>query len=673
MHSNGFLANLKMNQKVGVVAGLFLVALGASLYLSWQTLMNQESRAMQEIYLLEQVMESENRAVSVQNLQEIAAPRVSDKGQQIWGLESNPQVLALLSEYKDKLGKASDSEKASLTKEFKARLFVLHQAELLDSKKFNIGLSILLSLLGLFIGYQIVNPSLATLKIIGNTLRDIRNGVLKQKKLQLGNDEVAQLYKYAYELTNELQDCFDQEKVSWEDLREDSVLSQRLTSMVNSSPINIMFASPDSIIQYMNPASSKTLRQIEQHLPRRVDDIVGDTFDVFHKNPQRISKIVASGTELPLRSNIALGPETIDLLISPIFNKTGEYLGAMATWTLITEQLKLEERENEAAEKMRSILSSADTISQQIAGSAEELRDISSALVEASSKTQEHSQVGASATTQLASNINTMAAASEEIGVNINSVASSAEEVSVNMQSVSEIAKEMNSSISSVENSAKEAMEVSNKASNLSSSATSTMNNLGNAAREIGKVTDVIKRIAEQTNLLALNATIEAASAGEAGKGFAVVANEIKELANQSAQAAEDIASRIEGVQQNSKEAVDVIDQVSEIIDKINMSVAEITFSVESQTSATADMSNKISEAATGANNIAETIAEVATGATDVSRNVGEAAQVADNTAASIEDVSRLADEGSAQAMKVQSSAEELASIAMKLQEIVRS
>lgn len=122
VQTNGFLANLKMNQKVGVVAGLFLIALGASLYLSWQTLMNQESRAMQEIYLLEQVMESKNRAVSVQNLQEIATPRIDNKGKQIWGLESNPEVLALLSEYKDKLEKASEAEKASLTKEFKVPL-----------------------------------------------------------------------------------------------------------------------------------------------------------------------------------------------------------------------------------------------------------------------------------------------------------------------------------------------------------------------------------------------------------------------------------------------------------------------------------------------------------------------------------------------------------------------
>ncbi len=71
------------------------------------------------------------------------------------------------------------------------------------------------------------------------------------------------------------------------------------------------------------------------------------------------------------------------------------------------------------------------------------------------------------------------------------------------------------------------------------------MKDLGRAAQEIGQVTETITSISAQTNLLALNATIEAARAGAAGKGFAVVANEIKELAQQTAAATEDIKRKI--------------------------------------------------------------------------------------------------------------------------------
>ena len=90
------------------------------------------------------------------------------------------------------------------------------------------------------------------------------------------------------------------------------------------------------------------------------------------------------------------------------------------------------------------------------------------------------------------------------------------------------------------------------------------MNQLGAAAQEIGKVTETITEISSQTNLLALNATIEAARAGSAGKGFAVVANEIKELAQQTAAATEDIKGRIAGVQSSTAGGIAEIDKVSQ-------------------------------------------------------------------------------------------------------------
>ncbi len=144
-----------------------------------------------------------------------------------------------------------------------------------------------------------------------------------------------------------------------------------------------------------------------------------------------------------------------------------------------------------------------------------------------------------------------------------------------------------------------------------------TVSSLGESSAEIGNVVKVITSIAEQTNLLALNATIEAARAGEAGKGFAVVANEVKELAQETARATEDIARRVEAIQSDTTGAVDAINRISAIIERINDFQTTISSAVEEQTATTAEMSRNATEASTGAVQIAKNIAGVAQAARD--------------------------------------------------------
>ena len=151
----------------------------------------------------------------------------------------------------------------------------------------------------------------------------------------------------------------------------------------------------------------------------------------------------------------------------------------------------------------------------------------------------------------------------------------------------------------------------------------------------------MIKLIAMQTNLLALNATIEATSAGEAGKGFAVVAHEIKQLANQSGKAAEDIARMIEGIQTSTREAVEVI-QTSPRRSRRSIPLRNASRPRWRQQTLAAPGSRRELEAASkGVGHIAQSIAEVAKGANDMSRNASEASQAANDVSHNASEAAR--------------------------------
>ncbi|WP_246857806.1 methyl-accepting chemotaxis protein [Oerskovia sp. KBS0722] len=221
----------------------------------------------------------------------------------------------------------------------------------------------------------------------------------------------------------------------------------------------------------------------------------------------------------------------------------------------------------------------------------------------------------ASSAESLAGVSSQFSASSEETAAQSGVVAAAAEQVSQNVRTVAAGAEQMGASIREIAQNSNEAAKVANRATDRAASTNVTVQKLGTSSQEIGDVVKVITSIAEQTNLLALNATIEAARAGEAGKGFAVVASEVKELAQETAKATEDIARRVEAIQDDTSSAVGAIGEIADIIGRINDYQLTIASAVEEQTATTTEMSRGVQESATGASEIAGNITGIATAA----------------------------------------------------------
>ena len=250
---------------------------------------------------------------------------------------------------------------------------------------------------------------------------------------------------------------------------------------------------------------------------------------------------------------------------------------------------------------LRQVVASVGTASQSLAETAQRSTAISS--------TMSQSMVAASAQAQ------EVAGASEEVSTGVSTVAAGSEE--------------MGASISEIAQSANAAAEVAGQAVSVAQATNQTIATLGESSRQIGDVIKVITSIAEQTNLLALNATIEAARAGEAGKGFAVVASEVKDLAQETARATEDIARRVEAIQADSGQAVSAISEIAEVIERINDYTTTIASAVEEQAATTAEMNRNVAEAASATTRISTSIEGVASSTRGAADSVAEATESA--------------------------------------------
>jgi methyl-accepting chemotaxis protein len=240
----------------------------------------------------------------------------------------------------------------------------------------------------------------------------------------------------------------------------------------------------------------------------------------------------------------------------------------------------------------------------------------------------------ASGTRETSHKASTVAAAAEEMSVNAASVAAGMEQATISLASISDSTSQMTSTIAEIAGNSEKARSITNDANRRAEGMSQLMQDLGRSAQEIGKVTEAINRISAQTNLLALNATIEAARAGAAGKGFAVVAGEIKELAQQTSHATEDIKGKIRAIQTSTAAAVGDIQNISGIIRDVSDIVATIATAIEEQAMVTRDIAGNLSQASRGVQDANERVAQ----SSQVSQSIAKDIAGVDHSATGIAD-----------------------------------
>jgi methyl-accepting chemotaxis protein len=363
----------------------------------------------------------------------------------------------------------------------------------------------------------------------------------------------------------------------------------RSASMVDNSSVATMMCDLDGKLIYMNPASTTNLKKLQEFLPEKVENLIGKSIDIFHKDPGHIRQIISDPKNLPHHAIISVGPEKLDITVTASVDQTGNYLGVATLWSIVTSKVEL----------IKDLTTSAESL----ASAAGNVLSISANL----------------------------SAAAEETYAQANSASLASTEVRDGVQTVAGNMEQMVSAIKEITKTTNEAAHMTNEAMRMANSTNQIINKLGESSMDIGNVIKVISSIAQQTNLLALNATIEAARAGEAGKGFAVVANEVKELANQTAKATAEITKKIETIQSDSQSAVAAIAEISSAIEKVNGFTSNIAASVEEQAATTNEVTRIVTESAEGVRQITENIAQVTDAAANTGRDAGDAQTASKN------------------------------------------
>lgn len=217
----------------------------------------------------------------------------------------------------------------------------------------------------------------------------------------------------------------------------------------------------------------------------------------------------------------------------------------------------------------------------------------------------------AAAATQLQATAGSMASVADQSSSQSTQVAKSMEQASAGVTAAAAASDEFAMSIGEISRQAANSASLARKATEAAGDADETISALSASANQVGKIVELIQSIAQRTNLLALNASIEAARGGAAGRGFAVVASEVKELANQTSRATEEVAEQIRTMQNSTGASVDALRSIGEHIKQLETTAVSIASAVDQQSVAGQDLARSIDLAARASGEVSANIGQV--------------------------------------------------------------
>ncbi len=405
-------------------------------------------------------------------------------------------------------------------------------------------------------------------------------------------------------------------------IHEAGVSATRIKTALDNVSANAMMADTDCRIIYLNEAVLAMFRTAEADLRRELPafdagKLLGANIDIFHKNPKRIRDMLATLRE-PYRTQIQVGVRHFSLVATPVLNGKGERLGTVVEWRDVTQELMIRDEVGGLVDavikgdlsqriglagKREFMLRLAEGINQltdTVSHSLDEIADFLHALAEGDLSRRisgdfqgKFAQIRddanhtaenlAGIVGRIVSSANDISTASAEISAGSTDLAERTEQQAASLEETAAAMEELSATVHNNSDTAANARDVAVTAQNaaeqggsITGAAVSAMQKIESSSRKVIDIIGVIDEIAFQTNLLALNAAVEAARAGDAGKGFAVVAQEVRVLAQRSAQASKEIKALILDSDGQVREGVGLVRKAGEALSGIVTNVNRV-------------------------------------------------------------------------------------------------